>query len=103
MCSKIFENVISPFCGTGSLIGIGALNEEDFEVVPATFTPLFQTCFDPTIRQVNFIPEEIMLWPNVGHLVPALGAAAVAGVAKTLRTRSGAIASERSLFISEVL
>jgi hypothetical protein len=55
------------------------------------------------MRQVNFIPEETMLWPNVGHLVPALGAAAFAGVVQTPRISNGAIASERSLFISEVL
>jgi hypothetical protein len=37
MCSKIFENVINPFCGTGSLIGIGALKETFFGVGDAGF------------------------------------------------------------------
>jgi len=101
MCSKIFENVISPFCATGSEIGIGALNafgvgdEEGFGAVVAdvvgagvaavpcmgdagfaTSEPLSQTNFFPDLTHVNFLLAAIEVEPSFGHVAPALGAAA---------------------------
>jgi hypothetical protein len=79
MCSKIFENVISPFCGTGSLIGIGALKETFFGVgdagVPCA-RPLSQTNFFPDLTHVNFLLAAIEVEPSFVHVAPALGAVA---------------------------
>ena len=52
---------------------------------------------------VNFLLAAIAVEPSFVQVVPALGAAAFAGVVQTPRISNGAIASERSLFISEVL
>jgi len=97
----IFAKVIAPFCATGSEIGIGALNafgvgvEEGFGAVVAdvvgagvavavgvadetdeTFTPLFQSNFDPDLTHVYFTPLLTDTKPFFGHVAPALGAAA---------------------------
>ena len=57
-----------------------------------TGTPLFQTSFVPDLMQVNFFPDAVAVDPAFVHFVPALGAAALSGVAKV---RSKIIASPR--------
>jgi hypothetical protein len=47
-------------------------------------TPLFQTSFDPDFMQVNFFPKAVAVAPAFVHLVPALGAAALTGVAREM-------------------
>ena len=53
---------------TGFGIGVGTT---DLEV----FTPLFHARFFPDLTQVYFLPCEVLVWPVVVHLAPALTAA----------------------------
>jgi hypothetical protein len=74
--------------GVGVGVGVGVATGAGFFIA----TPLFQTSFVPVLTQVYFFPDAVAVDPAFVHLVPALGAAALSGVAKV---RSRAIASPR--------
>ena len=76
--------------GSGVGVGVGVATGEGFLIA----TPLFQTSLVPDLMQVNFFPDAVAVDPAFVHLVPALGAAALSGVA---RVRSKTIASPRYL------
>jgi hypothetical protein len=65
-----------------------------------TATPLFQTSFVPDLTQVNFFPDAVAVDPAFVHLAPALGAAALSGVA---RDTSNATITTRPNFLSIVM
>jgi hypothetical protein len=61
---------------------------------------LFQTSFVPDLMQVNFFPDAVAVDPAFVHLAPALGAAALSGVA---RDTSKAPITTRRNFLSCVM
>jgi hypothetical protein len=68
--------------GDGSVVGVGVgvgvITGVGFVIV----TPLFQTSFVPDLMQVNFFPPAVAVDPALVHFVPALGAAALSGIAR---------------------
>ena len=102
MCSKIFENVISPFCGTGSVIGIGATNgaavfvgvgvgvadevgvgvADEVGVGDAEgagfVTTFVHSNFSPDLTHVNFTFATVEVTPAFLQAAPAFAPAALA-------------------------
>ena len=64
--------------GDGEGVGVGVATGAGFFIA----TPLFQTSFVPDLIQVNFLPDAVAVDPTFVHLAPALGAAALSGVAR---------------------
>jgi hypothetical protein len=44
-----------------------------------TATPLFHTNFFPDLTQVYLIPDDVLIFPSVLHVVPGLTAASAMG------------------------
>ena len=64
--------------GLGVGVGVGVTTGAGFLIA----TPLFHTSFAPDLIQVNFFPPAVAVDPAFVHLAPALGAAALSGVAR---------------------
>ncbi len=82
--------------GDGEGVGVGVTTGVGFLIT----TPLFQTSFVPDLMQVNFFPPEVAVDPALVHLAPALGAAALSGVASD---RSSATVMTRRNFFGIVM
>ena len=59
-------------------VGVGVTTGAGFVIA----TPVFHTSFVPDLIQVNFFPPAVAVDPTFVHLVPALGAAALSGIAR---------------------
>ncbi len=59
-------------------VGVGVATGAGFLIA----TPLFHTSFVPDLMQVNFLPLAVAVAPTFAHFAPALGAAALRGVAR---------------------
>jgi hypothetical protein len=57
--------------GVGVGVGVG--------VAFLTATPLFHTNFFPDLTQVYLIPDDVLVFPSVLHVVPGLTAASAMG------------------------
>jgi hypothetical protein len=103
--------VIAPFCGTGSVIGIGNFAEIvwgvsdgvgvgafDAEFVIAT--PLSQTNFLPDLTQVNFFVAVELVKPALLHAAPADGDAAKT-VVGSKRDATKIAADAKAIFLIE--
>jgi hypothetical protein len=55
--------------GVGVGVGVGFF----------TATPLFHTNFFPDLTQVYLIPDDVLIFPSVLHVVPGLTAASAMG------------------------
>jgi hypothetical protein len=61
--------------GVGVAVGVGV----GVGVAFLTATPLFQTNFFPDLTQVYLIPDDVLVFPSVLHVVPGLTAASAMG------------------------
>jgi hypothetical protein len=61
--------------GVGVAVGVGV----GVGVAFLTATPLFQTNFFPDLTQVYLIPDDVLVFPSVLHVVPGLTAASATG------------------------
>jgi hypothetical protein len=77
--------------GLGVAVGVG--------VGFLTATPLFHINFVPDLIQVNFLPCEVLIWPLVVHVDPAL-IAAKAGIVREDPVTASAITSDRDFFLT---
>jgi hypothetical protein len=71
----------SNFVAVGVGVGVGVAVSVGVGVGVAflTATPLFQTNFFPDLTQVYLIPDDVLVFPSVLHVVPGLTAASAMG------------------------
>ena len=65
--------------GEGVGVGVGEGVGEGVGVTFLTATPLFQINFFPDLMQVYLIPDDVLVFPSVLHVVPGLTAASAIG------------------------
>ena len=84
--------------GVGVGVGVGVDVAVGAGVGFFTTTSLFQTNFLPDLMQVNLLPCEVLIWPLVVHLEPAL-IAPKAGIVREDPVIARAITAARVFFL----
>jgi hypothetical protein len=73
------SNFVAVGVGVGVGVAVGVGVGVGVGVAFLTATPLFQTNFFPDLTQVYLIPDDVLVFPSVLHVVPGLTAASATG------------------------